>query len=171
MDTSNEDQRWIDFYDKMGDGKIPYNSKFYLIDDYTSPQEGCGTPSLQIVSPTQQQVEQARMQLKRNIAAVAAQAPTAKKRRMTGGSIKRSKSKKPTAKKTTKKATPAKKSKPAAKTKNSKPVLKGKAVTNRKASTKRKANTPARRKQVSKKQSGHGVGYLPPPKNGWKRGK
>ena len=93
MDTSsaisNEDKRWIDFYDKMGDGKIPYNSRFYVIDDYPSPpQEGSGDPPVQFVSPTQQQVDQARLQLKRNLTSKVKPVKK-KKRRMTGGKAKR----------------------------------------------------------------------------------
>ena len=70
MSYSKEEQQWINFYDKMADGKIPYNPQFYRIDDFDQPdlQEGSAESNLTMVSPTEAQVNQAKMQLKRKIA-------------------------------------------------------------------------------------------------------
>lgn len=70
MSYSAEEQQWINFYDKMAEGKIPYSPQFYQIDDYSQsdPQEGSAESNITLVSPTEAQVNQAKMQLKRKIA-------------------------------------------------------------------------------------------------------
>ena len=65
MSYSSEEQQWIKFYNKMAAGDIPYNPDLYFVDE-KPVQEGCGA-SVQLVSPTEAQVNQARMQLKRKI--------------------------------------------------------------------------------------------------------
>ena len=71
MSYSPEEQQWITFYDKMGDGKVPYCPKFYQIDDFIHPdaQQGSADSGLTLVSPTEAQVNQAKMQLKRKLTA------------------------------------------------------------------------------------------------------
>ena len=43
MDTTNnsEDLRWINFYERQGNGDITYNTQSYFIDP---PMEGCAQP-------------------------------------------------------------------------------------------------------------------------------
>ena len=72
MDFSKAEKQWIDFYDNMAEGNIPYNSKFYEVPTYSAScsdeQQGNADPSIKIVSPTAQQVEAAKAQVKRRIA-------------------------------------------------------------------------------------------------------
>ena len=58
----------------MSEGKIPYESKFYCIDRYVTDdeidaeyQKGGKAPTIQIVSPTQQQVDQAKAEIGRKL--------------------------------------------------------------------------------------------------------
>ena len=73
MDLTNKDKMWETFYNNMAEGKIPYNAKMYNVEEYGSApeplQEGNAAP-VQLVTPTQMQVEQAKVQLKQRIAAV-----------------------------------------------------------------------------------------------------
>ena len=94
MNFSEEEKEFIDFYDKMGDGKIPYNPNFYLVKDYT--QEGAADSNITLVSPTEAQVNQAKMQLKRKLVMT----PTPVKRRRIIKAKKRKSKKKTTMKKT-----------------------------------------------------------------------
>ena len=59
------------FFDMMRQGRIPYKSDFYVIEDYVSNtnQQGSMEPAIQLVTPTQQQVQQAKLQLMRNLSA------------------------------------------------------------------------------------------------------
>ena len=80
MNYTADEKLFIDFYDKMGDGKIPYNPKFYQVEDYvqsTDKQKGSADPNITLVSPTEAQVDQAKQQLKRKLLAT----PKAIKRR------------------------------------------------------------------------------------------
>ena len=65
MDTSNnsEDLRWINFYERQGNGDIPYNTQSYFIDP---PMEGCAQP-IQLVTPSEQQIEMAKSELRRKL--------------------------------------------------------------------------------------------------------
>lgn len=84
MERTAEQQKLITFFDGMAEGKVPYNANMYYVDDYTpteeKEQEGAAAPPIQIVSPTQQQVEQAKVHLKRKLVM---RLPPAKKRRVT----------------------------------------------------------------------------------------
>ena len=67
---SAEDKKGIKFFDMMAEGKIPYRPDFYVVEDYVTDetnQEGSMEPNIQLVSPTQQQVDQAKMQLVSNL--------------------------------------------------------------------------------------------------------
>ena len=70
MEFTTDQRKWIDFFKKMGQGKIAYNKKFYCIDnsmpEYQDPQHGGALPPIQLVTPTQQQIEQAKLEIKRN---------------------------------------------------------------------------------------------------------
>ena len=91
MSHTDEQKQWIEFYDRMADGKIPYNSNVYFVDDYIS-QEG-GASNVQLITPTQSQVQQARMQLKRKIVSKIPKRGLVIKRKMNqkGGSKKKKK--------------------------------------------------------------------------------
>ena len=81
---AEEDKKWMKFFDMMREGRIPYKSDFYVIEDYipnTNNQQGSMEPTIQLVTPTQQQVEQAKLQLMHNISArIPKQKRTGKKR-------------------------------------------------------------------------------------------
>ena len=91
MEHTGEERRLIEFFDNMAEGKIPYNSKMYVVDDYTPPctesdVDQQGAAALKLVTPTQQQVEQAKVQLKRN---VIARLPATKQRKVKKRSFKK----------------------------------------------------------------------------------
>ena len=69
MEYTEEQRKWIDFFKKMAQGKIAHQAKFYCIDDcmpeYQNQQKGGAVPKIQLVTPTQQQIEQAKAELKR----------------------------------------------------------------------------------------------------------
>ena len=60
---SEESTNWLNLYENMNQGKVDYNSNFYMVD--TTSQEGSG--DVKLVTPTQAQVDQAKAQLKRKI--------------------------------------------------------------------------------------------------------
>ena len=71
---TKEQLKWIIFFRKMAEGKIPHQRKFYCIDDHVTNDEvnaeyqtGGEVPTIQLVTPTQQQVEQAKVQIKREV--------------------------------------------------------------------------------------------------------
>ena len=70
MEYTKEQRKYIDFFKKMAQGKIPHQSQFYCIDnympEYQENQTGSAMPNITLVTPTQQQVEQAKMELQRN---------------------------------------------------------------------------------------------------------
>ena len=69
---AGEDKKWMMFFDMMREGRIPYKSDFYVVEDYipnTNNQQGSMEPTIQYVTPTQQQVEQAKLQLMHNLSA------------------------------------------------------------------------------------------------------
>lgn len=68
MEASDEGKKWCNFIDKLADGGVP-SSKFYVLEDHLQPlvQEGSASPKVELVTPTEQQVKQAQMQLKRNL--------------------------------------------------------------------------------------------------------
>ena len=70
MEYTKEQRKYIDFFKKMAQGKIPHQSRFYCIDDcmpeYRDNQTGSAMSNITLVTPTQHQVEQAKMELKRN---------------------------------------------------------------------------------------------------------
>ena len=59
-----EDNTWNNFYEKQAQGEVPYNSQFYLIDDIKP--EVKDNP-VQFVTPTAQQVEQAKTKMKKRV--------------------------------------------------------------------------------------------------------
>ena len=68
----DEQLKWNIFFRKMAQGKIPYPRTFYCIDDHVTDdeinQEGHGTkPTIQLITPTQQQVQQAEAEVKRHL--------------------------------------------------------------------------------------------------------
>ena len=79
-----EAKRWSNLHEKMNQGKIDYNSNFYIAD---TSQEGGG--DVKLVTPTQAQVEQARVQLKRKLSLPRNPFPkrrkTSKKKTQVGG--------------------------------------------------------------------------------------
>ena len=82
--TTGEDQKWINFYERMANGDIPYNTSSYFVEgSSTTNQEGCGP--IQLVTPTEQQIEMAKSQLKTNLkrAHSAARTPMRKRRKTT----------------------------------------------------------------------------------------
>ena len=70
-----EQLKWHILYRKMAENKIPYKSDLYRIDDYVTDNEikaesskvNAVEPSTQLISPTHQQVEQAKAELKRKL--------------------------------------------------------------------------------------------------------
>lgn len=59
-----EDNQWNSFYEKQAQGQIPYNNQFYLIDEPVPEQKSA---PVQLVTPTAQQVEQAKSEMKKKI--------------------------------------------------------------------------------------------------------
>ena len=62
------------FFRKMAEGNIPHQRRYYCIDDHVTDdeinaeyQKGGEVPSIQLVSPTQQQVQQAEAEIKRKV--------------------------------------------------------------------------------------------------------
>ena len=79
MEHTEEDKRMIAFFDALSDGKSPYNSKMYFLEEASRQQpEQEGSAAIQLVTPSQQQVDQAKMQLKRKLAVAI---PKARKKR------------------------------------------------------------------------------------------
>ena len=72
---TKEQLKYIIFFRKMAEGKIPHQPRFYCIDDHVSDDEinaeyqkgGNAEPTIQLITPTQQQVQQAEAEIKRNI--------------------------------------------------------------------------------------------------------
>ena len=60
---SHQDIKWIEFYQRMGKGEIPYNASSYYIAN--TSQEGSSAPSIKLVTPTEQQIEMAKSQVKK----------------------------------------------------------------------------------------------------------
>ena len=60
----SNDHLWQNFFQRQVAGHIPFNSKFYIVDQPV--QVGSGT-GVQIVSPTEKQVEQARSAVKHKL--------------------------------------------------------------------------------------------------------
>ena len=80
MERTAEEQKFINFYDDIAEGKIPCNRGMYYFDCNPSErQDQEGSAAIQLVTPTQQQVEQAKMQLKRK---VVSRVPAPKRRRV-----------------------------------------------------------------------------------------
>lgn len=102
--TSDEDYKWIQFYERMANGDIPYNTSSYFIEGTT--QEGSGP--LTLVTPTEQQVEMAKSQLKQNLkrAHSASRTVKRKRRKRTAGSMKRRRKTQKKTKKTKSRAKP-----------------------------------------------------------------
>ena len=74
VNMDNKEQlKWNIFFRKMAQGKIPHQPKFYCIDNHVTDdeinQEGRGKvkPTIQLITPTQQQVEQAKAEVKRTL--------------------------------------------------------------------------------------------------------
>lgn len=57
---------WQSFYERQAKGEIPYNREFYIIDQ---PVQVGSAATVQLVTPTEQQVEQARSAVKHKLAA------------------------------------------------------------------------------------------------------
>ena len=71
---TKEQRKWIIFYRKMSEGKIPYESKFYCFDRYVTNdqinaeyQKRQEAPTFQPASPTQQQVDQPKTVIERKL--------------------------------------------------------------------------------------------------------
>ena len=71
------ENKWIEHYKKMVAGKLP-NKAFYILQDDKVPQQGDG--DIKLVSPGQQEVEQAKMAVKRKIDEFPFHSPTKKRR-------------------------------------------------------------------------------------------
>ena len=69
---NDEAKQWVHLHEQMSQGKVDYNPNFYV-----TSQEGHG--DIQLVSPTQAQVDQAKMQIKRKLSV--ARKPAAKRRK------------------------------------------------------------------------------------------
>ncbi len=73
--SDKEQLKWIIFFRKMAQGKLPHQRKFFCIDDHVTDnevnaenQKGGGVePKIQLITPTQQQVEQAKAEVKRTL--------------------------------------------------------------------------------------------------------
>ena len=71
------ENKWISHYKKMVSGKLP-NKPFYILKDDKVVQQGDG--DIKLVSPGQQEVEQAKMTVKRKIKEFPFHTPTKKRR-------------------------------------------------------------------------------------------
>ena len=72
VNMDNKEQlKWNIFFRKMAQGKIPYQRKFYCIDDHVTDdeinQEGRGTkPTIHLIT-TQQHVQQAEAKVRKHL--------------------------------------------------------------------------------------------------------
>ena len=89
---NDEAKQWINLHEQMNQGKVNHNSNFYVA---TDSQEGRG--DIQLVTPTQAEVEQAKMQMKRKLSVTRKPSAKRRKKSQVGGK-----------KKVVKKAKPAK---------------------------------------------------------------
>jgi len=73
---TKEQIKWLIFYDKMAEGKVPYAGRYCIVDNFVTDNEvnakhqsqiGGGEVKYNLISPTQQHVEQAKATLKRKI--------------------------------------------------------------------------------------------------------
>ena len=78
---NEEAQQWINLHENMTNGKLD-KSEYYVTD--TSQQ---GNGEIKLVSPTQAQVDQAKMEIKRKVSVV--RKPPAKRRKQSGGGKKK----------------------------------------------------------------------------------
>lgn len=81
----NSSKQWMHLHENMSEGKVDFNPNFYVL---SNTQDGDG--DIKLVTPTQQQVEQAKMQMKRKISTVGMngvaanlRSPSAKRRKTT----------------------------------------------------------------------------------------
>ena len=66
--TEPTEEMWIEEFKKMAKGHLGYNSDFYLVNSKKNDEQtGGGLNKIQIVEPTQQQVAQAKMQIKHDL--------------------------------------------------------------------------------------------------------
>ena len=84
-----QETNWLNLYENMNEGKVDYNAKFYVAQDMS--QEGNG--DIKLVTPTQAQVDQAKVQIKRKLsfAENVLPKPKRKKKTQTGGGRKATK--------------------------------------------------------------------------------
>ena len=59
-------ERWTEEFKKMAKGQLGYTKGFYTM-TYKPPPQQTGSGTIQMVEPTQQQVAQARMQVKHDL--------------------------------------------------------------------------------------------------------
>lgn len=90
---TDESKNWINLYENMNQGKVDFKPDFYELD---LSQDGGG--DVKLVTPTQAQVDQAKMQLKRKLSVARSLFPkrrkktSTKKKNQTGGKKKAKKS-------------------------------------------------------------------------------
>ena len=85
----NASKDWLSLYESMKDGKMDYNAKYYVnnaseVDTSTSQD---GQSDIKLVTPTQAQVDQAKVQLKRRLSSIAPTILAAKRRKMSGKGV------------------------------------------------------------------------------------
>ena len=72
---NDEAKHWVNLHEKMNNGNMEYNPNYYVLD---TSQDGAG--DVKLVTPTQAQVDQAKVQLKRKLS-VADKLPPPKRRK------------------------------------------------------------------------------------------
>ena len=61
-------EMWSEHFRKMAKGHLGFHDQFYMVKSkYNDDQKGGGRGSIQVVQPTQQQVAQAKMQIKHDL--------------------------------------------------------------------------------------------------------
>ena len=80
---TDESKNWINLYENMNQGKVDFKPDFYELD---LSQDGGG--DVKLVTPTQAQVDQAKMQLKRKLSVARSLFPKRRKKTSTKKKIK-----------------------------------------------------------------------------------
>lgn len=90
----NASKDWLALYESMKDGKMDYNAKFYTASNASAAGDGANDPNslqsqdgqgdIKLVTPTQAQVDQAKVQLKRRLSSIVPLVSAAKRRKMSG---------------------------------------------------------------------------------------
>ena len=113
MEHTDVEKNWINFFDNMADGNVKPSSNFYVLEDHIANQQGAAAASspITLVTPTQQQVQQAESQLKRKLSSKPKAVATKRRRQQSKKPSKKSKKKSPKTKRKTLKTKPRRSSK------------------------------------------------------------